>query len=54
MFQSSKTPGGWYNGRPVNDYINQRLKELYEKEMEQYKEELGEMGLAIAYVGNDE
>ena len=35
-------------------YINQRLKELYEKEMEQYQEELGEMGLAIAYVGNDE
>ena len=33
---------------------NQRLKELYEKEMQQYQDELAEMGLAIAYVGNDE
>lgn len=33
---------------------NQRLKELYETEMEQYQQELGEMGLSIAYVGNDE
>ena len=31
-----------------------RLKELYEKEMQQYQDELSAMGLAIAYVGNDE
>ena len=33
---------------------NSRLKELYEKEMQMYQEELAEMGLAIAFVGNDE
>eukprot|EP00344_Euplotes_crassus_P010791 CAMPEP_0197003908 /NCGR_PEP_ID=MMETSP1380-20130617/16287_1 /TAXON_ID=5936 /ORGANISM="Euplotes crassus, Strain CT5" /LENGTH=78 /DNA_ID=CAMNT_0042422531 /DNA_START=114 /DNA_END=350 /DNA_ORIENTATION=+ len=33
---------------------NHRLKELYEKEMQQYQDELADMGLAIAHVGNDE
>ena len=33
---------------------NRRLKDLYEKEMQQYQEELAGMGLAIAFVGNDE
>ena len=33
---------------------NSRLKELYAKEMKQYQDELADMGLAIAYIGNDE
>ena len=33
---------------------NKRLKELYEAEMQQYQDELADMGLAIAYIGNDE
>ena len=33
---------------------NKRLKELYQKEMQIYQDELADMGLAIAFVGNDE